>query len=62
MGCTSASFGRGVEYEKELRRRMERASGGVPVVTSNQAMLWSALKVLDCGARVDGFGKLFSLR
>jgi maleate isomerase len=164
LACTAASFGRGVEYEEELRRRMERASGGVPaittigavvealkavkakritlaspyreetnqrekvfleafdfqvaktaglnepymdqvlperiyrfvreiwdpscdalfvsctnfpvvpiietleedlgvpVVTSNQATLWSALKVLGCGGSVDGFGGLFSLR
>jgi len=163
LACTAASFGGGVEYEKELRRRMERASGGVPaittigavvqalravgakrivlatpygeqtnrrekafleafdfevvkmaglgepymdevpperiyrfvrgiwdsscdalfvsctnfpvvpiisvleedlgvpVVTSNQATFWSALKVLRCGAHVGGFGKLFSM-
>jgi maleate isomerase len=31
---------------------------GVPVVTSNQALAWHALRALGLRERVDGFGRL----
>lgn len=34
---------------------------GVPVVTSNQATFWAALRVLGCGNPVRGFGRLLEL-
>ncbi|HEY8477118.1 MAG TPA: aspartate/glutamate racemase family protein, partial [Chloroflexota bacterium] len=34
---------------------------GVPVVTSNQATFWGALRALGCGDPVKGFGRLLEL-
>jgi maleate cis-trans isomerase len=34
---------------------------GKPVVTSNQATLWAALKKLGIHERIEGLGKLFTL-
>jgi maleate isomerase len=32
---------------------------GMPVITSNQVLAWHALRCLDIGRRVAGFGRLF---
>ncbi|RED43395.1 maleate cis-trans isomerase family protein [Aestuariispira insulae] len=34
---------------------------GKPVVTSNQAIVWHALQLMESPARVEGFGRLFDL-
>ena len=34
---------------------------GMPVVTSNQASFWHALRLAGCKARIDGFGRLMAL-
>ena len=39
---------------------IERAVGR-PCITSNQAMLWRALRSAGCDLRIDGFGRLLSL-
>lgn len=33
---------------------------GLPVVSSNQATFWRALRLAGCGDRIQGFGRLFS--
>jgi maleate isomerase len=45
FACTSGSFFGGVEYEKELRRKLEEKTK-LPVITAAQAMI-SALKTLN---------------
>ncbi|HEY0183912.1 MAG TPA: aspartate/glutamate racemase family protein [Rhodopila sp.] len=37
------------------------ASLGLPVITSNQVLVWHALHTLKIDRRVDGFGRLFGL-
>ncbi len=34
---------------------------GIPVVTSNQALVWHCLQLLKNSSRIDGFGRLFEL-
>ncbi len=35
---------------------------GIPVVTSNQALVWQALTLLNCTQPVEGFGSLFHVK
>jgi maleate isomerase len=39
LGCTSASFVKGEAYEKELVRKMQEASGGIPCTTTTSAVM-----------------------
>ena len=34
---------------------------GIPVVASNQALAWDALRLAGCTERVEGFGRLLTL-
>jgi maleate isomerase len=36
------------------------ASLGMPVITSNQVLVWYALRILGVGRRISGFGRIFS--
>jgi maleate cis-trans isomerase len=38
------------------------ASLGMPVITSNQVLVWHALRVMGVDRRVSGFGRLFAMR
>lgn len=38
------------------------ASLGIPVITSNQVLVWHALRTLGIGSRVAGFGRLLASR
>jgi maleate isomerase len=44
----------------EVAERLERETGK-PVVTSNQATLWAALRALGVAMSVDGYGSLLRL-
>ncbi|PAB59229.1 maleate cis-trans isomerase family protein [Anaeromicrobium sediminis] len=46
FGCTSGSFVGGVEYDKELIRKLEEASGGLPCTTTSRSCV-EALNVLN---------------
>lgn len=39
LGCTSGSFVGGVEYDKNLTRKMEAVSKGVPCITTSSSVL-----------------------
>lgn len=51
ISCTAL---RAAAIADELERRLD-----IPVVTSNQALVWHALRLLGNTAPVDGFGRLF---
>jgi maleate cis-trans isomerase len=52
LSCTATSM---IEAIDEVERRLDR-----PVVTSNQAVLWAALRRLQITGPIAGLGRLFS--
>ena len=50
MSCTAL---RAAEAVEEIERAL-----GKPVVTSNQAMFWQALRTAGCDLAVPGYGRL----
>jgi maleate cis-trans isomerase len=53
IGCTAV---RSVEVVEELEAELKR-----PVLTSNQAMVWHAMRVSGIDDKVEGFGSLLRL-
>jgi maleate cis-trans isomerase len=52
LSCTATSM---IESIEEIERRLDR-----PVVNSNQAVLWAALRRLQIAGPIAGLGRLFS--
>jgi len=53
ISCTAI---RSASVANELEQKL-----GIPVVTSNQALVWHCLQLIDNPAPVSGFGRLFDL-
>ena len=52
LSCTATSM---IDAIEDVERRLDK-----PVVNSNQAVLWAALRRLDVREPVAGLGRLFS--
>lgn len=53
LSCTAL---RGAEVAERLEARLS-----LPVITSNQALLWHGLRLAGCPLRLQGFGRLMAL-